>query len=152
MVLIGHVKRPRGDPSHTPHPTPLFVSGPLSGVQEDRGGKGRSRCWSSPVSWAPTAFSHGSDPPYMSVAPGISDRSPFYREHAPVGALDTETSPPLEQRSLGGGGFQGEGPSLVGGREGGGVGREKHLWLENTSSPGKKVNGPLHLVPPTFLP
>jgi hypothetical protein len=30
--------------------------------------------------------------------------------------------------------------------------REKHLWLENTSSPGKKFNGPLHLVPPTFLP
>ena len=35
---------------------------------------------------------------------------------------------------------------------GGGLGREKHLWLENTSSPGKKFNGPLHLVPPTLLP
>jgi hypothetical protein len=50
----------------------------------------------------------------------------------------------------GGGGFQGEGLGLVGG--GGGLGREKHLWLENTSSPGKKFNGPLHLAPPTFLP
>ncbi len=29
---------------------------------------------------------------------------------------------------------------------------EKHVWLENTSSPGKKFTGPLHLVPPTFLP
>ena len=84
--------------------------------------------------------------------PDISDRSPFYREHAPVGALDTETSPPLKQRSLGGGGSQGEGQGLVGGGEKGGLGREKHLWLENTSSPGKEFNGPLHLVPPTFLP
>jgi hypothetical protein len=32
------------------------------------------------------------------------------------------------------------------------LGREKHLWLENTSSPGKKFNGPLPLIPPTFLP
>ena len=108
-----------------PHPTPLFVSGPLSGVQEDRGGKGRSRCWSSPASWSPTAFSHGSDPPYMSVAPGISDGSPFYREHAPVGALETETSPPLEQRSLGGGG--GRGVSRRGTRLGGGGGGEKSI-------------------------
>ena len=130
MVLIGHVKRPRGDPSHTPpHPTPLFVSGPPSGVQEDRGGEGRSRCWSSPASWSPTAFSHGSDPPYMSVAPGISDGSPFYREHAPVGALDTETSPPLKQRSLGGGG--GGGVSRRGARLGGGGG-EGGDWGEKS--------------------
>jgi hypothetical protein len=126
VVLIGHVKRPRGDPSHTPHPTPPFVSDLLSGVQENRGGKGRSRCWSSPVSWAPTAFSHGSDPSYMSEAPGISDRSPFYREHAPVGALDTETCPPLKQRSLGGGGGKGGGLKERGqawwGGEGGGGG------------------------------
>ena len=152
VVLIGHVKTHVGTQAIPPPPTPLFVSSPLSGVQEDRGGRGRSRCWSSPASWSPTAFSHGSDPPYMPVAPGISDGPPFYREHAPVGALETETSPPLEQRGLGGGGLQGEGLGLVGGEGGGGLGREKHLWLENTSSPGKKFNGPLHLVPPTFLP
>ena len=65
-----------GPKPYPPHPTPLFVSGPLSGVQEDRGGKGRSRCWSSPASWAPTAFSHGSDPPYMSFL--FSGHEPIY--------------------------------------------------------------------------
>jgi hypothetical protein len=32
------------------------------------------------------------------------------------------------------------------------LGREKHVWLENTSSPGKKFKGPLHLIPPHFFP
>jgi hypothetical protein len=32
------------------------------------------------------------------------------------------------------------------------LGREKHVWLENTSSLGKKFTEPLHLVLPTFLP
>ena len=50
------------------------------------------------------------------LLPVISDGPPFYREHAPVGALETETSPPLEQRSLGGGG----GVSRRGARLGGG--------------------------------
>ena len=68
VVLIGHVKTHVGTQAISPPPTPLFVSSPLSGVQEDRGGRGRSRCWSSPASWAPTAFSHGSDPSYMPVA------------------------------------------------------------------------------------
>jgi hypothetical protein len=74
----------------------------------------------------------------MSDAPVISDGPPFYREHAPVGALDTETYlPASETTELGGwgekgggwgGGSQGEGPGLVGGGgEGGGLGREKHL-------------------------
>ena len=134
-----------------PPPHPLFVSDPLSGVQEDRGGKGRSRCWSSPASWAPTAFSHGSDPPYMSEAPGISDRSPFYREHAPVGALDTETCPPLKQRSLGGGGgkggSQGEGPGLVGG----GWGEKSICDLKTPPLLGKNSTD-CSLGPTTLLP
>ena len=56
--------------------------------------------------------------------PGISDGSPFYREHAPVGALDTETSPPLEQRSLGGG-VKERGQAWWGGEGGGEVGARK---------------------------
>jgi hypothetical protein len=70
----------------------------------------------------------------MSEAPGISGKSPFYREHAPVGALDTETCPPLKQRSLGRGGGGGKrgglkerGQAWWGGGRGGGLGREKHL-------------------------
>jgi hypothetical protein len=74
----------------------------------------------------------------MSDAPVISDGPPFYREHAPVGALDTETYLPAsettelggwgEKGGGGGGGSQGEGPGLVGGGgEGWGLGREKHL-------------------------
>ena len=151
MVLIGPVKGPRGGPKpYPPTPPPPFVSDPLSGVQEDGGGEGRSRCWSSPASWAPTAFSHGSDPSYMSVAPGISDRSPFYREDAPVGALDTETCPPLEQRSLGGGGVSRRGARLGGGE--GEVGARKGICdLKTPPLLGKNSTdcsfGPITLLP-----
>ena len=41
VVLIGHVKTHVGTQAiPPPPPTPLFVSSPLSGVQEDRGGRG----------------------------------------------------------------------------------------------------------------
>ncbi len=58
----------------------------------------------------------------MPGAAVIFDGSPFYRENAPVGALEPEMTPPLEQRSFGkkGGGCQGEERSLMGG----GAGRE----------------------------
>jgi hypothetical protein len=46
----------------------------------------------------------------MSDAPVISDGPPFYREHAPVGALDTETYlPASETTELGGWGEKGGG-------------------------------------------
>jgi hypothetical protein len=74
----------------------------------------------------------------MSDAPVISDGPPFYREHAPVGALDTETYLPAsettelggwgEKGGGGGGGISGRGARLGGGGgEGWGLGREKHL-------------------------
>ena len=62
----------------------------------------------------------------------ISDRSPFYRENAPVGALEPEMTPPLEQRSLeegGGGGLPRRGVRLGGGG-GGGLGGKTHVLLE----------------------
>ncbi len=101
LVLIGHIGttcRPKPCPSP---PTPLFVSNPYQGQQENWGGKGRSRCRPSPASYAPTAFSHGPDPSYMPEAPVMSDGPPFCRENAPVGALEPEMTPPLEQRSFG---------------------------------------------------
>jgi hypothetical protein len=69
----------------------------------------------------------------MSDAPVISDGPPFYREHAPVGALDTETYlPASETTELGGWGEKGggggggdlreRGQAWWGGGEGGGVG------------------------------
>jgi hypothetical protein len=74
----------------------------------------------------------------MSDAPVISDGPPFYREHAPVGALDTETYlPASETTELGGWGEKGggggggdlreRGQAWWGGGRGGGLGREKHL-------------------------
>jgi hypothetical protein len=75
----------------------------------------------------------------MSDAPVISDGPPFYREHAPVGALDTETYlPASETTELGGWGEKGGGVGggdlrergqawWGGGGEGWGGGREKHL-------------------------
>ena len=144
-----------------PPSTPLFVSDLLSGVQENRGGKGRSRCWSSPASWAPTAFSHGSDPSYMSDAPVISDGPPFYREHAPVGALDTETYlPASETTELGGwgekgggvgGGISGRGARLGGGERGGGLGRERICDLKHLHS-WEKTQRTVLLVPTHFFP
>jgi hypothetical protein len=60
----------------------------------------------------------------MSDAPVISDGPPFYREHAPVGALDTETYlPASETTELGGWGEKGGGISGRGARLGGGGGR-----------------------------
>jgi hypothetical protein len=111
LVLIGHIRttcRPKPCP---PPPTPLFVSSPCQGPQENWGEKGRSRCRPSPASYAPTAFSHGSDPSYMPVAAVISDGSPFYRENAPVGAPRAGDDPVSRTTEL-----------L---REGGGVAKER---------------------------
>ncbi len=119
LVLIGHI-RTTCRPKPCPSPHPLFVSNPCQGQQENWGGKGRSRCRPSPASCAPTAFSHGSDPSYMPGATVISDRPPFHRENAPVGAPEPEMTPPLEQQSFGGG-LPRRGAKLDGG---GGAGRE----------------------------
>ena len=103
LVLIGHI-RTTCRPKPYPSPHPLFVSSPCQGQQESWGEKGRSRCRPSPASCAPTAFSHGSDPSYMPAATVISDRPPFYRENAPVGAPEPEMTPPLNNGAFGGGG------------------------------------------------
>jgi hypothetical protein len=110
LVLIGHI-RTTCRPKPYPSPHPLFVSSPCQGQQESWGEKGRSRCRPSPASYAPTAFSHGSDPSYMPVAAVISDGSPFYRENAPVGAPRAGDDPASRTTELlreGGGGCQGE--------------------------------------------
>ena len=122
VVLIGHVRTHVGDPSHTPPLPPPYLSlAPCQGYKRiGVGGGGAAVGHLLPPGPRPHSLTaltlH-----ICQLLPVISDGPPFYREHAPVGALETETSPPLEQRSLGGGGgFQGEGPGLVGGREGGG--------------------------------
>ncbi len=105
LVLIGRTRttcRPKPCPS--PLPTPHLSQVPGQGPQENRGGKGRSRCWSSPVSGAATEFSHGTDPSNMPDPPVTSDGSPFYGENTPVGASEPKMSPLQQQRSSGGGG------------------------------------------------
>jgi hypothetical protein len=98
----------------------------------------------------------------MSDAPVISDGPPFYREHAPVGALDTETYlPASETTELGGwgekgggvgGGSQGEGPGLVGGGErGGGWGERSICDLKHLLS-WEKTQRTVLLVPSHFFP
>ncbi len=86
LVLIGHIRttcRPKPCPSP---PSPYLSPVPARDHKRTGVKKGRSRCRPSPASYAPTAFSHGSDPSYMPVAAVISDGLPFYRENAPVGA------------------------------------------------------------------
>ncbi|MFN9982265.1 MAG: hypothetical protein ACK53Y_20225, partial [bacterium] len=93
-----------GPKPYPPHPTSPFVSDPLSGVQEDRGGKGRSRCWSSPVSWtrphsltALTLQICQMPLSYLMGHPSV--------ESTPLSEpwIQRLTCPPLKQRSLGGG-------------------------------------------------
>jgi hypothetical protein len=105
LVLIGHI-RTTCRPKPYPSPHPLFVSSPCQGPKESWGEKGRSRCRPSPASYAPTAFSHGSDPSHMPVAAVISDGSPFYRENAPVGVPRAGDDPASRTTELlrGGGG------------------------------------------------
>jgi hypothetical protein len=152
LVLIGRMRttcRPKPCPS--PLPTPYLFQVPDQGHQENRGRRGRSRCWSSPVSCAPTEFSHGSDPSYMPVAPVISDRSPFYGENTPVGAPEPKMSPPSQQRSFGGGrggGYQGEERSLMGG---GGQGGKTHVLCLKYLLSEKNSQGRYTWILPTFL-
>ena len=73
-----------------PHPHPPFVSDPLSGVQEDGVGRGGAAVGHL-LSPGPRPHSLTALTLHICQLPSdISDRSPFYREHAPVGALDTE--------------------------------------------------------------
>ncbi len=74
-------------------------------------GRGRSRCWSSPVSGALTEFSHGPDPSHMPDAPVISDRTPLSGPQS----QDVPASTTTELMGGGGGGYQGEEKKLDGG-------------------------------------
>ena len=112
---------PHVDPSHIPPPPPYLSPAPCQGYKRiGVGGGGAAVGHLLPPGLRPHSLTaltlH-----ICQCQPVISDGSPFYREHAPVGALETETSPPLEQQSLGGGG----GDSRRGARLGGGVGARK---------------------------
>ncbi len=106
-----------------PPSLPLFVFSPWPGTSREPGwGGGRCRCWSSPVSCAPTEFSHGSDPSNVSATPVTFGGSPFSGENTPVGAPEPKMSLPLDNNGAwggGGGGYQGEEMKLGGGGGGG---------------------------------
>jgi hypothetical protein len=135
------------DPSHVPPPSPppICLKSLARDIKRTGVGKGRSRCWSSPVSVAPTEFSHGTDPSNMPDPPVISDGSPFCGENTPVGAPEPKMSPLQQQRSFRGmGGCQGEEKKLDGG--GGGWAGKRMCCLKYLLSE-KKFTGPLHLNP-----
>ncbi len=95
LVLIWYMMtmcRPKPCPS--PSLPPICLKSLARDIKRTVEGRGRSRCWSSPVSSAPTEFSHGADPSYMAGATVISDGSPFFRENTPVGTPEPEMSPP----------------------------------------------------------
>jgi hypothetical protein len=151
LVLIGHI-RTTCRPKPCPSPHPLFVFNPCQGQQENWGGKGRSRCRPSPASCAPTAFSHASDPSYMPAATVISDRPPFYRENAPVGAPRDGDDPASGTTELwGGGGLPRSGVEACWGGGGGGGWAGKCICCLKYLLSEKKFTGQLHLIPPTFL-
>ncbi len=75
-----------------PSPPPICPQSLTRDIKGAGVGRGRSRCWSSPVSCAPTEFSHGSDLSNMSAASVTFHGSPFSGENTPVGAPEPKMS------------------------------------------------------------
>jgi hypothetical protein len=86
-----------------PSTPPICLQSLTRDIKRAGVGRGRSRCWSSPVSCAPTEFSHGSDPSNMPAATGTFVGSPFYRENTPVGATEPKSTTTTELGERGGG-------------------------------------------------
>ena len=159
MVLIGHVKRPRGDPSHTPPTPPPYLSpAPCQGCRRIGVGRGGAAVGHllppGPRPHSLTALTlHICQTPlsYLMGHPSI--------ESTPLSEpwIQRLTCPPLKQRSLGGvgekggGGPQGEGPGSVGGRGGGGWGEKSICDLKHLLS-WEKTQRTVLLVPPHFFP
>jgi hypothetical protein len=105
LVLIGCMWTTCKPKPYSPLPPPICLQSLTRDIKRARVGRGRSRCWSSPVSCAPTEFSHGSDPSYMPASPIIFDGSPFSGENTPVGAPEPKMSlPPDNNGAWGKGG------------------------------------------------
>jgi hypothetical protein len=106
LVLIGRMwTMCKPKPCSSPPSPPICLQSLTRDIKRAGVGRGRSRCWSSPVSCAPTEFSHGSDPSNMPASPVIFDGSPFSGENTPVRAPETKMSmPPDNNRAWGKGG------------------------------------------------
>jgi hypothetical protein len=92
-----------------PLPPPICLQSLTRDIKRAGVGRGRSRCWSSPVSCALTRFSHSYDPSNIPAPPVMSDGSPLSGENTPVGAPEPEMSLPLDNNGAweGGGGRRG---------------------------------------------
>ena len=139
MVLIGHVKGPRGGPKPYPPTPPPHLSPTLcQGYRRMGVGRGGAAVGHllppGPRPHSLTALTLH----ICQLPPDISDRSPFYREHAPVGALDTERPARLWNN---------------GAWEGGGkLGREKGMCDLKYPLSWEKTQRTVHLVPTHFFP
>ncbi len=103
LVLIGRMWttfRPKPCPSPPPSLPPICLQSLTRDIKRTGVGRGRSHCWSSPVSCALTEFSHGSDPSNMPALPVISDGSTFSGENTPVGAPEPKMSLPLDNSGV----------------------------------------------------
>jgi uncharacterized membrane protein YgcG len=163
VVLIGHVKRPRGGPKPYPPTPPPYLSPTFcQGCRRIGVGRGGAAVGHLlPPGLRPHSLTaltlHICQTPlsYLMGHPSI--------ESTPLSEpwIQRLTCPPLKQRSLGGGGkkgggwgggSQGEGPGLVGGGErGGGWGERSICDLKHLLS-WEKTQRTVLLVPSHFFP
>ncbi len=97
LVLIGRMwttcrPKPYFSP---PSPPPICPQSLTRDIKGPGVGRGRSRCWSSPVSCAPTEFSHGSDPSLRNA-----DNFMLPNPHTELFKKSPQYSLPLEWKSL----------------------------------------------------
>jgi hypothetical protein len=152
LVLIGRMWTTcKPKPYSYPLPTPYLSPVPDQGHQESRGGEGEElllaiSCLLCSDRILPRLWSIK----YASLTCHIWWVTLLWREHPCRSPRAKDVPASRQKRSLEGrgGGYQGEGWSLVGG---GGAGRENACVVFEIPPLWEKFIGPLHLILPTFL-
>ncbi len=102
-AYVDHVQTQASFPPPPTSSTPICLQSLTRDIKRTGVGRGRSRCWSSPVSCAPTEFSHGSDPSNMLAPPAHLMGHPSL-ERTPLSEPQSQRCPCLDNNGAWGGG------------------------------------------------